>query len=190
VLVHLHQETEGHYPTQHVTDLAHALVDAGADVVIGDGPHLLQGIEIYKGCPIFYSLGNFFYQSETIKIFPPDMYLRNGLGIDALPQKAIEYRDAVRSGRVRKDNIRPLRDGSEYGEWHEALLGSLVYEDGVLSELRLHPLWHHHEKRSQRGLPRLASREIADRILAKMAEYSRGFGTEISNVDGIGVIRI
>lgn len=190
VVVHLHQETEGHYPEKHVTDLAHALVDAGADVVMGDGPHLLQGIEIYKGCPIFYSLGNFFYQSETIKIFPPDMYIRNGLGADAHPQEAIEYRDAVRSGKIKKDNIRPLRSGNEYGEWHEAVLGTLTYEDGQLSEIRLHPLWHHHEKRSQRGLPRIANREIGDRIIKKMAEYSAPFETEISNEDGIGVIKI
>ena len=190
VVVHLHQETEGHYPEEHVITLAHALVDAGADVVMGDGPHLLQGIEIYNGCPIFYSLGNFFYQSETIKIFPPDMYIRNGLGIDALPQEAIEYRDAVRSGRLKKDNIRPLRSGDEYKEWHEAVVGMLTYDEGTLREIRLHPLWHYHEKRSQRGLPRIADRKTGDRIIEKMAEYSAPFKTEISNEDGVGVIRI
>ncbi|MFQ6755645.1 CapA family protein [Cereibacter sphaeroides] len=188
VVVHLHQETEGHYPLKHVEDLAHALIDAGADVVMGDGPHLLQGIEIYKGRPIFYSLGNFFYQSETIKLFPPDQYLRAGLGVDALPQEAIEYRDAIRAGRVQKDNIRPLRAGGEYGEWHEAVLGALSFKDSAVTEIRLHPLWHHHEKRAQRGLPRLATREIGDRIIRKMAEYSERYGTEIRNENGVGVI--
>lgn len=38
---------------------AHALIDAGADAVLGHHPHLLKGIELYRGCPIFYSLGNF-----------------------------------------------------------------------------------------------------------------------------------
>ena len=37
----------------------HALIDAGADVVLGHGPHLLRGMEIYKGRLIAYSLGNF-----------------------------------------------------------------------------------------------------------------------------------
>jgi len=38
---------------------AHALIDAGASAVFGHHPHLLKGIEIYRGRPIFYSLGNF-----------------------------------------------------------------------------------------------------------------------------------
>jgi poly-gamma-glutamate capsule biosynthesis protein CapA/YwtB (metallophosphatase superfamily) len=38
--------------------LAHALIDAGADAIVGHGPHILHGIEIYNGKPIFYSLGH------------------------------------------------------------------------------------------------------------------------------------
>jgi len=38
---------------------AHAVIDAGADAVIGHGPHVLRGIEFYRGKPIAYSLGNF-----------------------------------------------------------------------------------------------------------------------------------
>ena len=38
---------------------AHAVVDAGADAVVGHGPHVLRGIELYRGRPIAYSLGNF-----------------------------------------------------------------------------------------------------------------------------------
>ncbi len=37
-------------------------IDAGADMVLGSGPHVLRGIEIYKGKPIFYSLSDFIYQ--------------------------------------------------------------------------------------------------------------------------------
>ncbi|MGI5219114.1 CapA family protein [Nocardia sp. CA-290969] len=40
-------------------DVARAAVDAGADIVIGHHSHILKGIEIYKGVPIFYSLANF-----------------------------------------------------------------------------------------------------------------------------------
>lgn len=42
--------------------LFHAAIDAGADAVVRNGPHVLGGIEIYKGRPIFYSLGSFFFQ--------------------------------------------------------------------------------------------------------------------------------
>jgi NAD(P)-dependent dehydrogenase (short-subunit alcohol dehydrogenase family) len=39
--------------------VAHAVIDAGADLVIGHHPHMLKGIEVYRGKPIFYSMGNF-----------------------------------------------------------------------------------------------------------------------------------
>lgn len=48
-----------HYPTQYQQDMAHEIVEWGADVVIGNHPHVLQGIEIYNGKVICYSLGNF-----------------------------------------------------------------------------------------------------------------------------------
>jgi Bacterial capsule synthesis protein PGA_cap len=42
--------------------LFHAAIEAGADAVVRNGPHVAGGIEIYKGEPIFYSLGSFFFQ--------------------------------------------------------------------------------------------------------------------------------
>ena len=41
--------------------LAHSLIDAGADVIIGHHPHVVQEMEIYNDRPIFYSLGNFIF---------------------------------------------------------------------------------------------------------------------------------
>jgi hypothetical protein len=41
------------------TELAHAALDAGADIVYGHGSHVLQGVEVYKGKPVLYCLGNF-----------------------------------------------------------------------------------------------------------------------------------
>jgi capsule synthesis protein PGA_cap len=38
---------------------AHAVIDAGADAVVGHGPHVLRGIEFYRGKPVAYSMGNF-----------------------------------------------------------------------------------------------------------------------------------
>ena len=45
-------------PTSYQVAVARAFVDAGADVVAGTHPHVLQGAERYRGHPIFYSLGN------------------------------------------------------------------------------------------------------------------------------------
>ena len=48
-----------YYPNQTQTNLAHKCIDWGADLVIGCHPHVLQGVEKYKGAYIVYSLGNF-----------------------------------------------------------------------------------------------------------------------------------
>ena len=58
-IVYIHWGVEFiNYPYNDQKQLAHFLVDAGADLVIGMHPHVMQGFEIYKGKHIFYSLGN------------------------------------------------------------------------------------------------------------------------------------
>ncbi len=62
VIVSFHWGAEGSYQPNGVQlDLGHAAVDSGADLVIGTHPHVLQGIETYKGRHILYSLGNFVF---------------------------------------------------------------------------------------------------------------------------------
>ncbi len=61
-----------HWGTEHTTWLedyqlasGKEFIDAGADVVVGDHPHVLQGISWYEGKPIFYSMGNFWFSSTA-----------------------------------------------------------------------------------------------------------------------------
>ncbi|MEJ5361077.1 MAG: CapA family protein [Spirochaetota bacterium] len=64
VIISIHWGNEYfYYPSSKQIDLAHALIDAGADAVIGHHPHVYQGIEIYKNKPVVYSLGNFLFGS-------------------------------------------------------------------------------------------------------------------------------
>jgi poly-gamma-glutamate synthesis protein (capsule biosynthesis protein) len=62
VIVSVHWGFENQ-PTVHPTqvEIAHRLIDAGADAVIGHHPHVPHGIEIYRQRPIVYSLGNFIF---------------------------------------------------------------------------------------------------------------------------------
>lgn len=48
-------------PEEYQRQLAKEYIDAGADIIVGSHPHVLQGIEYYKGKPIIYSLGNFIF---------------------------------------------------------------------------------------------------------------------------------
>lgn len=48
-------------PEQWQVDLAHKMIDNGADAIVGHHPHVLQGIEFYKEKPILYSIGNFVF---------------------------------------------------------------------------------------------------------------------------------
>ncbi len=47
----------------YMTEIAHAAIDAGADVVMGHGPHYSLPVEVYKGKPIFYGLGSFSFHT-------------------------------------------------------------------------------------------------------------------------------
>lgn len=62
-----------HWGTEYSNDyneiqksLGHALAESGADLVIGTHPHVLQGVEIYQNVPIFYSLGNFWFNEKNL----------------------------------------------------------------------------------------------------------------------------
>ena len=52
-------------PNSRQTEMAHAFIDAGADLVIGHHPHVLQSVEKYKNRLILYSLGNFIFDNNT-----------------------------------------------------------------------------------------------------------------------------
>lgn len=66
VVVSLHWGTEkAAFPDRNQVDFAHAVIDAGADLIIGHHPHVLQGIEKYKAGVIVYSLGNLVFGGNS-----------------------------------------------------------------------------------------------------------------------------
>jgi poly-gamma-glutamate synthesis protein (capsule biosynthesis protein) len=67
VIAYVHWGTEFTHKLEDVQlSTGKEYLDAGADIVIGAHPHRLQGIEFYKGKPIIYSLGNFWFNDETV----------------------------------------------------------------------------------------------------------------------------
>ncbi len=77
VSVHAHEMkgADSKVAAQFVETFARACIDAGASAVIGHGPHELRGIEVYNGGLIFYSLGNFIFQTETVATQPYDAFV-------------------------------------------------------------------------------------------------------------------
>ena len=66
IIVNFHWGIEReHYPQPEQIRLAHRVIEAGADMIIGHHPHVLQGVELYKGKPVFYSLGNFIFGGNS-----------------------------------------------------------------------------------------------------------------------------
>lgn len=76
-------------PGQNIRNEAYQLIDAGADLIIGGHPHVIEDSEIYKNKKIYYSLGNFifdqYFQKET----------KEGLGVEVLikPDLTMEYNE-------------------------------------------------------------------------------------------------
>ena len=66
VIVSFHWGIEReNYPDENQVNLAHSAIDHGADLVLGHHPHVLQGIEVYNGKNIVYSLGNFCFGGNS-----------------------------------------------------------------------------------------------------------------------------
>ncbi len=70
-VVYTHWGDEYVEPTEYMKSLAHRFIDAGADMVVGSHPHVIQSHEVYEGKHIYYSLGNFIfdqYWTSEVKI--------------------------------------------------------------------------------------------------------------------------
>jgi len=91
--------------------LAHAAIDAGADIVYGHGSHVLQGVEVYKGKPVMYCLGNF--ATDWIRMRPN----KDGM----VARVVVEGKKVARVGLVPvtrdadNNNVRMLEPGDGEG---------------------------------------------------------------------------
>ena len=182
VIVSLHCHESGanrSVPADFIPVFARAVVDAGADVFVGHGPHVLRGIEIYKGKPIFYSLSNFIFQNETLLRMPSDSYEQYGLDNDVA--ETSDYLDA------RYDNDR--RSFPADPEYWDSVTVVTKWDGSSLTEVELHPITLGYKtSRAQRGRPRLAAGADAARILDMMVSRSKPFGATVTVKGAMGVI--
>ncbi len=185
VLVTSHSHEGGRsfeVPADFVVSFAHAVVDAGADLFVGHGPHVLRGVELRNGRPIFYSLGNFIFQNETVRFLPQEFYEQYGLGPEASPAEAQD----ARLERSRGGGFPAVRS------YWESVVAVPRFEEGELTEILLYPVTLGFGlPRPRRGRPVLAPPDEGRRIIERLAELSRPFGTRIEYraAENVGVIR-
>jgi poly-gamma-glutamate synthesis protein (capsule biosynthesis protein) len=147
-------------PDPFLPPFARACLDAGADVFLAAGPHVLRGLEIHRGKPIFYSLGNFLAHFKAPADAPaatsegPSLYDQRRFWETFVPR--ITFADG---GEVVAIDLHPVTLG--FGD-----------------------------PPSTRGTPRLARGGEARAILTRLAELSRRFGTEVALDGEIGRVRL
>jgi poly-gamma-glutamate synthesis protein (capsule biosynthesis protein) len=95
------------FPKQYQIETARRAIDAGADAIIGHHPHVLQGIEFYRGKPILYSLGNFAFGSRSTaadrSVLARLTLSADGCSVDLAPLNVLyretRYQPAIITGR-------------------------------------------------------------------------------------------
>jgi len=169
VMVSLHNHDLSHHRAYGIQDttppndeiMYRRAIDAGADMVIGTGPHVLRGIEFYKGRPIFYSLSNFIYQYRT-----PDK-----IPIDLIHQRDTEI--------ARPTNVSAW-DRRDPELIFEGVLLRMVINQEKLRKIQLIPFTIDDEGPLY-GVPRLAGTKRCKEIIERLQKLSEPYKTTIVN---------
>lgn len=183
----------GDTPPRFVEEFARAAIDEGADIYVGHGWHRTLGIEIYKGKPIVYGIGNFWANSEFLQRVPYDSYDAWGHDVDKL--------------YTLHPALHPLHPGLDHSNetWWGSCILKVEMKDGKLSKLFLHPVEMGRDSTPEgtlhrrtgkgdhpltEGRPMLAKGDNALRILERYKQLSEPYGTIINIENGIGVIDV
>ncbi|MGW0707273.1 CapA family protein [Streptomyces sp. NPDC002643] len=177
VLVSVHSHEPGptpETPGEFLREFAHRMIDEGADIVVGHGPHQLRGVELHRGKPIFYSLGNIVSQIELADRVPAEDYAK------------IPAREQLTPGGYFAElSAHGRRMFAPHRRYRQSLVPVLTFDDGALVDARLHPVdlgfgrpVHH------RGRPRLADPVEAKEILTDLARLAEPYGAAVTAARG------
>ena len=150
-------------PNPWLVKWTHAEIDAGADIIVMHGAPLLHGIEIYRGRPIFYDLGNFIYN------LPPTLtYIDEPMSWESVVASVRMQDRNVASIALRPIVLNPVGDGQP----------------------DVHNPYTSNEFLHTRGLPAAASGARAGYILRRLADASKPFGTRIDVTGDVASITV
>ena len=172
VSIHAHEMkgSSKEQPAEFLETFSRICIDEGAHAVIGHGPHIIRGIEVYKNRPIFYSLGNFIFQNETVTHLPDDFYNKYSL----------DHSNTVADALDKRSHNNTIGYGTNIDIW-TSILPYWTMEDGELKELILYPIeLGFKEPRYKKGWPSI---DKNTEILEKLKDLSAPYGTKIE-IDG------
>ena len=181
VSIHAHEGAPGNReaPAAFLVAFAHAAIDAGADLFVAHGPHVLRGIEIYKGKPIFYSLANFIFENDMVRFQPQESYDQFHLPLNSTPA---DFYDARSSNDTRSFPADPKI-------WESLIAEAVFSPRRELLEIQLHPITlGFGASRTHRGRPMPANSAQSAAILERVAKLSAALGTTVTLHDGVGQV--
>ncbi|MDR0929868.1 MAG: CapA family protein [Oscillospiraceae bacterium] len=145
IIFSMHAGIEEQYAfTDEQAELARGAIDLGVDVVIGHHAHVLQGIELYQGKPIFYGLGNFAFGGNNNPDDWDTMIAQLEYTIDEAGNPALDTLRVIPcllSSDETRNNYRPIpAEGerasaifSKLADLSEGLIDLVLFETGVLT---------------------------------------------------------
>lgn len=157
-------------PDYYAEEFCRECIDAGATAIIGGGTHELKPVEIYKGKPIFHSLGDFVFQNNCVEILPPDFKEKYGVPITASAEEALDARSNGGKRGLHTDIMNYL-----------SAIPYFEVEDKKVTKVKLRPIeLGFYMDEEIKGLPHIADRETSERIFNHLKDMSEAYGTKFS----------
>ena len=179
VIVNIHSHEIKHdtddEPDDFLIEFCRKCIDAGASAVIGTGTHQLKAVEIYKGKPIFYSLGNFIFQSDMVFCMPDDFREKYKMPYGLTAKEQIAERAKLGNGGLHTD-VNNFR----------SLMPFMTFEDGKLRSVVLYPL----RLDMHSGVPALADEKETKIIYDYLCDRNKQFGTDIEISGGVIEVKL
>ena len=159
-------------------EFAHQCIDAGADAVIGTGPHLLRPMEVYKNKPVFYCLGDFIIQLETIQRAPDGMFAKQKLNGNERLDVMFNKRSNFGQRGLCYD---PIMYKSVIPYWE-------ADAEGNLTKMTFMPIEEQFAMpRPRAGWPQ---KNCSMQIIEHFAEMSKAWNVDIKVENGLGVLAL
>lgn len=177
VSIHAHQFLgEKQCSPLFIETFSRECIRSGADIVFCHGPHLLRGVEKYGGGVIFYGLGNFILQHESMEYMPEEAYLKQGVCRNEV--KGVQHLFKLRNDDGKKGLV------ASKGAWESVIVSVDISDTNIMVALYPINLMCGNTK-GLKGLPYFSKdRNILDNIRQMSEKYQTEVIVDNENIIG------